>query len=73
MDFIAAGLVEMVGGLASAVVLFAYAWWAPILLAGAHGSLRIGSCAKAPSGAIATPTKFVRHRAMPITRVAFFR
>lgn len=35
MDFIASGLVEMLGGLASAVVLAAYAWWAPILLAGA--------------------------------------
>ena len=35
MDFIASGLVEMVGGLASAVVLAAYAWWAPLLLAGA--------------------------------------
>jgi ATP-binding cassette subfamily B protein len=35
MDFIASGLVDMIGGLASAVVLFAYAWWAPILLAGA--------------------------------------
>src|SRR5438876_3438885 len=35
MDFIAGGLVEMMGGLASAVVLFGYAWWAPILLAGA--------------------------------------
>jgi ATP-binding cassette, subfamily B, bacterial len=35
MDFIAAGLVEMVGGLASAVVLAAWAWWAPVLLAGA--------------------------------------
>jgi len=35
MDFIAGGLVEMVGGLASAVVLAAYAWWAPILLGGA--------------------------------------
>jgi ATP-binding cassette subfamily B protein len=35
MDFIAAGLVEMVGELASAVVLAAYAWWAPLLLAGA--------------------------------------
>jgi ABC-type multidrug transport system fused ATPase/permease subunit len=35
MDFIAGGLVEMVGGLASAVVLAAYAWWAPLLLAGA--------------------------------------
>jgi ATP-binding cassette subfamily B protein len=35
MDFIAAGLVEMVGGLASALLLAAYAWWAPLLLAGA--------------------------------------
>src|SRR5437868_1101814 len=35
MDFIASGLVEMMGGLASAVVLAAYAWWAPILLGGA--------------------------------------
>jgi ABC-type multidrug transport system fused ATPase/permease subunit len=35
MDFIASGLVEMVAGLASAVVLAGYAWWAPILLAGA--------------------------------------
>jgi len=35
MDFIASGLVEMVGGLMSAAVLAAYAWWAPLLLAGA--------------------------------------
>jgi ABC-type multidrug transport system fused ATPase/permease subunit len=35
MDFIASGLVELVGGLASAVVLGAYAWWAPLLLVGA--------------------------------------
>jgi ABC-type multidrug transport system fused ATPase/permease subunit len=35
MDFIAGSLVEMIGGLASALVLFAYAWWAPIVLAGA--------------------------------------
>jgi len=35
MDFIAGGLVEMVAGLASAVVLFAFAWWAPIVLGGA--------------------------------------
>ena len=35
MDFIASGLVEMVGGLAAAVVLAGYAWWAPFLLAGA--------------------------------------
>jgi ABC-type multidrug transport system fused ATPase/permease subunit len=35
MDFAASGLVEMVGGLACAVILAWYAWWAPILLAGA--------------------------------------
>src|SRR5207244_8288833 len=35
LDFIASGLVEMLGGLASAIVLAAYAWWAPLLLAGA--------------------------------------
>jgi ATP-binding cassette, subfamily B, bacterial len=35
MDFIASGLVEMIGGIASAVILFAWSWWAPLLLAGA--------------------------------------
>ena len=35
MDFIASGMVQMVAGLASAVVLAAYVWWAPLLLAGA--------------------------------------
>ena len=35
MDFIASGLVEMVAGVASAAVLFAYAWWAPLVLGGA--------------------------------------
>ncbi|HVS13680.1 MAG TPA: ABC transporter ATP-binding protein [Thermoanaerobaculia bacterium] len=32
MDFIASGMVLMVSGFASAVVLGAYAWWAPLLL-----------------------------------------
>jgi ABC-type multidrug transport system fused ATPase/permease subunit len=35
MDFIASGLIEMLGGIASALVLAAYAWWAPLLLVGA--------------------------------------
>ncbi len=35
VDFIASGLVELIAGLACAVVLFAYAWWAPIVLGGA--------------------------------------
>lgn len=34
MDFIAAGLVEFVAGLAQACVLFGFAWWAPPVLAG---------------------------------------
>lgn len=32
MDFIAAGLVTLLGGIASALVLVGFAWWAPILL-----------------------------------------
>ncbi|MGH9158569.1 MAG: ABC transporter ATP-binding protein, partial [Vicinamibacteraceae bacterium] len=35
MEFIASGLVEMIGGLACVVVLFGYTWWAPLLLGGA--------------------------------------
>lgn len=35
MDFIASGMVELVGGIASAMLLAAYAWWAPLLLVGA--------------------------------------
>jgi ATP-binding cassette, subfamily B, bacterial len=35
MDFISSGMIELIGGLASAVVLAAYAWWAPLVLAGA--------------------------------------
>src|SRR2546422_443703 len=35
MDFIAAGMVEMNGGVACAVILARYAWWAAIVLAGA--------------------------------------
>src|SRR5438874_2986663 len=35
MDFITSGMVEMVGGIACAVILAGYAWGAPVLLAGA--------------------------------------
>jgi ABC-type multidrug transport system fused ATPase/permease subunit len=35
LDFIAGGLVGMIGGLAAAIVLFGFAWWAPLVLAGA--------------------------------------
>ena len=35
MDFIAGGLVGMIGGLAAAAVLFGFAWWAPVVLAAA--------------------------------------
>ena len=35
MDFIAGGLVKLIAGAASAALLAAYAWWAPLLLGGA--------------------------------------
>ncbi|MGH7718114.1 MAG: ABC transporter ATP-binding protein, partial [Gemmatimonadaceae bacterium] len=35
VDFIATGLVEMIGGLACTAVLAAYAWWAPLVVGGA--------------------------------------
>jgi ABC-type multidrug transport system fused ATPase/permease subunit len=35
MDFAASGLVEMIGGLACAIILAWYQWWAAILLVGA--------------------------------------
>jgi ATP-binding cassette, subfamily B, bacterial len=38
LDMIASGLVDMVSGIASAALLFAFEWWAPFLLAGAWGA-----------------------------------
>ena len=38
LGFIAGGLVELVAGLAATVVLFGYAWWAPLVLGGAWAS-----------------------------------
>jgi ABC-type multidrug transport system fused ATPase/permease subunit len=38
MDFIAQGLVMLLGGIASALVLIGFAWWAPVLLLLAWGS-----------------------------------
>ncbi len=35
MDFIATGLIQLVTGAVSAIILFGYAWWAPIVLAAA--------------------------------------
>jgi ABC-type multidrug transport system fused ATPase/permease subunit len=35
MDFIAGGLVELIGGVASGLVLAAYSWWAPVVLGAA--------------------------------------
>jgi ATP-binding cassette, subfamily B, bacterial len=32
MEFVASGIVEMIGGIASAVVLARYTWWAPLIL-----------------------------------------
>ncbi len=38
LPFIATGLVDLGAGLASAIVLLGYSWWAPLVLAGAWGS-----------------------------------
>ena len=38
IDFIAQGLVMLLGGIASALVLVGFAWWAPLLLLAAWGS-----------------------------------
>jgi ABC-type multidrug transport system fused ATPase/permease subunit len=35
VDFIAGGLLEVIAGLACVLVLFGFAWWAPLILAGA--------------------------------------
>ncbi|MCE2513525.1 MAG: ABC transporter ATP-binding protein [Acidobacteria bacterium] len=34
MDFIAGGLVDLIAGVACAVLLFGFAWWAPLVLGG---------------------------------------
>src|SRR5438874_9864153 len=41
MDFIASGLVEMVSGIAQAIVLAGYRWWAPVLVGGAWASTHV--------------------------------
>jgi ATP-binding cassette subfamily B protein len=38
MDFIAGGLVELIGGISAAALLAGYRWWAPFVLAGAWAS-----------------------------------
>jgi len=38
LDFIAGGLFGLIGGIASALALFAYNWWTPLVLGGAWGS-----------------------------------
>jgi ABC-type multidrug transport system fused ATPase/permease subunit len=35
MDFIASGLVDLIGGVACATILAGFAWWAPLVLGGA--------------------------------------
>lgn len=38
MGFLGPGLVQVAGGIASALVLFGFAWWAPLVLGGAWAS-----------------------------------
>ena len=60
MDFIAGGLVEMIGGLASAVVLVRLRVVGADRARAARGWRRTGCCARARSGATATPTRCAR-------------
>jgi ATP-binding cassette, subfamily B, bacterial len=41
MDFIAGGMVEMVSGIASAIIVAKYAWWAPVVLVAAWFSTHV--------------------------------
>ena len=69
MDFIAGGLVGMIGGLAAAVVLFGFSWWAPPLLAGAwlatHWLLRESAVWQRPQHRRSAHAR----SAMPTTRI----
>ena len=60
MDFIASGLVEMIAGLASAVVLAGYRVVGAARCWPAPGWPRTGCCARAASGATGTPRKSAR-------------
>ena len=64
MDFIANGMVEMIGGVASALILFGYSWWAPFVLGG-RGWRRIGCCVKARFGGTAIQTRYAGRSVMP--------
>ena len=41
MGFIASGLVQLVAGVAAAIVLFAFNWWVPLVLVAAWGSTHV--------------------------------
>ncbi len=71
MDFIARELVEMVGGLASAAVLAFYAWWAPLVLAGAWARHPLAAARERRCGATARPTRCERPSATPSTRTGW--
>src|SRR3954471_24422237 len=50
MDFVAGGMAEMIGGVACAALLFAFAWWAPLLLGGAGPPTHLPAGGKRGSG-----------------------
>ena len=66
MDFIASGMITLVTGLASAVIVAAYHWWAGVILAGA--CLRpITFCVRVACGTIATHPRSEERSATPTT------
>ena len=69
VGFIASGLVEMVSGVASAIVLLGFSLWAPVLLLVAWSSTR-WLLGRARSGGTGTPTWCGRRSGTPTTRTA---
>ena len=70
MDFIAGGLVELVAGLASAAVLARATRGGRRSCSAARGWPPTGCCARARSGATATPTRCAARSATPTTPTA---
>jgi len=67
-DFIAGGLVETVGGIASTLILFRFSWWAPLAPGRRVDGDALSAARKRRLVLIATPMKFAARSATPTTR-----
>ena len=67
MDFIAGGLVELIGGLACASCCSRYAWWAPLRARRRVAGDALAAARERASGATATPRRSAARSATPTT------